>query len=114
VINLANEVFGFDGWSTEIRSLHTDYVRTVILLQARAHADRQLDVTDAGRCSVCVTAHIRITLRDGTYHEDIGCGSGENIKGKGSALEKVCGFIPRLRSLLSLHELTMSRQRRKP
>ena len=26
VINLANEVFGFNGWSSEIRSLHTDFV----------------------------------------------------------------------------------------
>lgn len=27
VINLANEVFGFNGWSTSIQSLTTDYVR---------------------------------------------------------------------------------------
>lgn len=27
VINLANEVFGFDGWSTEIKQLDVDFVR---------------------------------------------------------------------------------------
>lgn len=26
VINLANEVFGFDGWSTEIKNLSIDFV----------------------------------------------------------------------------------------
>lgn len=52
-------------------------------------ADLQLDTNANGRCSISVTAHIRITLADGTYHEDIGHGSGENLKGKASALEKV-------------------------
>ena len=36
-----------------------------------------------------VTAIVRITLQDGCYHEDVGCGSGENIRGKASALDKV-------------------------
>lgn len=27
VINLANEVFGFNGWSTEIKQLEVDFVR---------------------------------------------------------------------------------------
>jgi DNA repair and recombination protein RAD52 len=38
---------------------------------------------------VNVTAIVRITLQDGCFHEDVGCGSGENIKGKASALDKV-------------------------
>lgn len=49
----------------------------------------QLDVNDQGRCSVGVTAIVRITLQDGCFHEDVGAGQGENIKGKGAALDKV-------------------------
>lgn len=29
VINLANEVFGFNGWSSQIMSLNTDFVRSL-------------------------------------------------------------------------------------
>jgi hypothetical protein len=32
VINLANEVFGFDGWSSEVKSLEVDFVRQGILI----------------------------------------------------------------------------------
>ncbi len=32
---------------------------------------------------------IRVTLRDGTYHEDVGYGVLENTKQKGPALDKV-------------------------
>lgn len=32
---------------------------------------------------------MRITLRDGTYHEDTGYGLIENLKGKGACLQKV-------------------------
>jgi len=28
VVDLANEIFGFNGWSTSVRSLDVDYVRT--------------------------------------------------------------------------------------
>ncbi|WVW83409.1 hypothetical protein I302_105428 [Kwoniella bestiolae CBS 10118] len=72
VINLANEVFGFNGWSSSIVSLKTDYI----------------DEKEGGRVSVNVTAIIRITLLDGSYHEDVGCGQGENIRGKSAALDK--------------------------
>ncbi|WVN88994.1 uncharacterized protein L203_104210 [Cryptococcus depauperatus CBS 7841] len=72
VINLANEVFGFNGWTSSIVSLSTDFI----------------DVNKEGRVSVNVTAIIRITLKDGTYHEDVGCGQGENVRGKGAALDK--------------------------
>lgn len=36
-------------------------------------------------CSVIV----RVTLKDGTYHEDVGCGSIENSRSKSAAFEKV-------------------------
>lgn len=52
-------------------------------------ADPQIDVNKEGRCSLNVTAIVRITLKDGCFHEDVGCGQGENIRGKGAALDKV-------------------------
>jgi DNA repair and recombination protein RAD52 len=74
IINLANEVFGFNGWSSNIVSLVTDFI----------------DYSEESRrYSIGVTAIVRVTLRDGVFHEDIGYGTVENAKGKGASLDKV-------------------------
>ncbi|KAF9269371.1 recombination protein Rad52 [Marasmius fiardii PR-910] len=73
VINLANEVFGFNGWSSSITSLTTDFI------------DYNQETK---RFNVGVTAIVRVTLRDGVYHEDVGYGLLENSKSKGMALDK--------------------------
>ncbi|TFL01633.1 Rad52/22 family double-strand break repair protein-domain-containing protein [Pterulicium gracile] len=73
IINLANEVFGFNGWSSSIVSLVTDF------------ADYN---EETRRYSVGVTAIVRVTLRDGVFHEDTGYGSLENSKSKGAAMDK--------------------------
>lgn len=67
----ANEIFGFNGWSSEIISMEVDYV----------------DVND-GRYSVGVTCHVRVYLKDNTFHDDVGYGSSENMKSKSEALGK--------------------------
>ncbi|KAF8586842.1 recombination protein Rad52, partial [Ramaria rubella] len=73
IINLANEVFGFNGWSSSISSLTVDY----------------LDPHDEGRRWNCgVSAIVRVTLRDGVYHEDVGYGVADNVRSKGAALDK--------------------------
>lgn len=72
VINLANEVFGFNGWSSEVRNVHIDYVEE-----------------KEGKVSMNCSVIVRVTLKDGTYHEDIGCGSMENSRSKAAAFEKV-------------------------
>ena len=73
-INLANEVFGFNGWSSSIVCLTTDFV----------------DFDENRRSyNVGVSAIMRVTLRDGTYHEDVGYGILENSRQKGAALDKV-------------------------
>lgn len=73
VVDLANEVFGFNGWSTSVRSLDVDF----------------LDVQpETGRCQCGVSAIVRITLQDGAYHEDVGYGHAEGVRGKHAALEK--------------------------
>ncbi|KAJ7099961.1 RAD52 DNA repair protein [Mycena belliarum] len=73
VINVANEVFGFHGWSSNIVSLTTDY----------------MDYNEeTRRYNVGVSAVMRVTLREGVFHEDVGYGMIENAKAKGTALDK--------------------------
>ncbi|KAL1977943.1 hypothetical protein VTN31DRAFT_802 [Thermomyces dupontii] len=71
-ISLANEIFGFNGWSSSIRSIQIDFV----------------DESSNGRISLGLSVIVRVTLRDGTYHEDIGYGHAENSKDKAAAFDK--------------------------
>ncbi|KXN69861.1 Rad52/22 double-strand break repair protein [Conidiobolus coronatus NRRL 28638] len=71
VIEKANEIFNFDGWSSQIIKMETDYVDNI-----------------DGRWSVGINIVIRVSLVSGTYHEDVGFGSATNERSKGAALEK--------------------------
>src|SRR5271156_4904292 len=73
VINLANEVFGFNGWSSAIQNIQIDFVD---------------ENTQTGKISLGLSVIVRVTLKDGTFHEDIGYGHIENCKGKAAAFEK--------------------------
>ncbi|CCH43955.1 DNA repair and recombination protein [Wickerhamomyces ciferrii] len=70
-INLANQVFGFNGWRSEIKDVHLDYIE-----------ERN------GKTNLSVSVIVRVTLKDGTYREDIGCGSIENSRTRAAAFEK--------------------------
>ncbi|MCJ1390061.1 DNA repair protein rad52 [Xylographa bjoerkii] len=72
-INLANEVFGFNGWSSGIRDVTVDFID---------------ESQSTGKITLGLSVIVRVTLRDGTYHEDIGYGHIENCKGKAAAFEK--------------------------
>lgn len=54
VIHLANEVFGFNGWSSSIRNIQIDFVD---------------ESRESGRVSLGLSVIMRVTLKDGTYHE---------------------------------------------
>jgi DNA repair and recombination protein RAD52 len=84
IIGLANEVFGYNGWCSTVTKIETDFV--------------DMD-PETRRYCIGVTALVKVTLKDGTYHEDVGYGSGENMKGKGAALDKVRFVMLRLWSL---------------
>jgi DNA repair and recombination protein RAD52 len=73
VITLANEVFGFNGWSSSIQNIQVDF------------ADEN---PQTQKVSIGLSVIVRVTLRDGTYHEDIGYGSIENARNKAMAFEK--------------------------
>jgi len=46
-----------------------------------------INETGRGTFNCCCTAIVRVELKDGTYHEDVGCGIGD-ARQKGSAVEK--------------------------
>lgn len=71
IISLANQIFGFNGWSSTITSMTQDYC----------------DVVDGKYC-VGISCTVRITLKDGTYREDVGFGSSESQRLKSQAFEK--------------------------
>lgn len=72
-IALANDVFGFNGWSSSIQNIQVDFVD---------------ENPQTFKISLGLSVIMRVTLRDGTYHEDIGYGHIENCKGKAAAFEK--------------------------
>ncbi|KAI4146203.1 MAG: hypothetical protein LQ341_002150 [Variospora aurantia] len=81
-INLANEVFGFNGWSSGIQQIQIDFVD---------------ENQSTGKVSLGLSVLVRVTLKDGTYHEveflrilstGLGYGHIENCKGKAAAFEK--------------------------
>ena len=59
--------------------------------------------------NVGASAILRVTLRDGVFHEDVGYGAIENVKGKGMALDKVTIPHNQYRSFLLIH--TSARKR---
>ncbi|KAL4906457.1 DNA repair and recombination protein radC [Aspergillus multicolor] len=72
-INLANEVFGFNGWSSSIQNIQIDFVD---------------ESPNTGKVTLGLSVIVRVTLKDGAYHEDVGYGHMENCKGKAAAFEK--------------------------
>ncbi|MCJ1297073.1 DNA repair protein rad52 [Xylographa carneopallida] len=71
-VELANYIFGHDGWSSSIQDITIDF----------------LEESKEGRWNVGVSCIMRVTLRGGSYHEDVGYGQTVNMPGKAEALEK--------------------------
>lgn len=70
-VALANEIFGFDGWSSEIKRMEIDFAE---------ETNRRFNVA-----ANCV---LRVTLKTGNFHEDIGYGSSTNMPSRFQAYEK--------------------------
>ncbi|RXN00406.1 DNA repair protein RAD52-like [Acipenser ruthenus] len=71
VIGLANEMFGYNGWSHSITQQNVDFVDLI-----------------NGRFHVGVSAFVKVQLKDGSFHEDVGYGVSEGLKSKALSLEK--------------------------
>ncbi|KAL9102792.1 MAG: hypothetical protein Q9163_002110 [Psora crenata] len=72
-INLANEVFGFNGWSSSIQQVQVDFVD---------------ENQTTGKVSLGLSVIVRVTLHRANSAQDIGYGHIENCKGKAPAFEK--------------------------
>ncbi|KAF9342466.1 DNA repair protein rad52, partial [Mortierella sp. AD094] len=70
--NLANKLFGFDGWTSSITDVTVDF----------------MDLDHDGKVSIGVSVIVKVTLKDGTFHEDVGYGASENQKSKAASFEK--------------------------
>lgn len=71
LINLANDTFGFNGWSHSVTHMNIDFIDEV-----------------NGRFFIGICAFVRVQLKDGVYHEDVGYGSAEGMKSKALSIEK--------------------------
>ncbi|XP_062403626.1 DNA repair protein RAD52 homolog isoform X2 [Sardina pilchardus] len=71
VISIANEMFGYNGWSHSITQQTVDFVDLI-----------------NGKFYVGVSAFVKVQLKDGSYHEDVGYGVCEGLKSKALSLEK--------------------------
>ncbi|XP_062276761.1 DNA repair protein RAD52 homolog isoform X1 [Scomber scombrus] len=71
VIGLANEMFGYNGWSHSISQQNVDFVDLI-----------------NGKFYVGVSAFVKVQLKDGAFHEDVGYGVSEGLKSKALSLEK--------------------------
>jgi len=71
VISLANNIFGFNGWSHSVTNQTIDFV------------DHH-----QGKFFVGTTATVKVELKDGSYHEDVGYGVSEGMRSKALSLEK--------------------------
>ncbi|XP_062891357.1 DNA repair protein RAD52 homolog [Mobula hypostoma] len=71
VVNLANELFGYNGWSHSITQQNVDFVDLI-----------------NGKFNVGVSAFVKVQLKDGCFHEEFGYGVIEGLKSKAMSLEK--------------------------
>ncbi|XP_006789562.1 DNA repair protein RAD52 homolog isoform X3 [Neolamprologus brichardi] len=71
VISLANEMFGYNGWSHSISQQNVDFIDLI-----------------NGKFYVGVSAFVKVQLKDGSFHEDVGYGVSEGLKSKALSLEK--------------------------
>ena len=104
VIEKAQHIFGFDGWSTEIRDIQQEYeekaqgtARWTTGARARPrpspHRHKALGPFKRTHCErlfsrvAGYSCIVRVILKDGTFHEDVGFGSVCNEKDRGKAIE---------------------------
>ncbi|KAM7396568.1 hypothetical protein PAMP_019601 [Pampus punctatissimus] len=64
-------MFGYNGWSHSISQQNVDFVDLI-----------------NGRFYVGVSAFVKVQLKDGSFHEDVGYGVSEGLKSKALSLEK--------------------------
>lgn len=74
---LANSIFGFNGWSCEIKSVVQDYL---IESESSRIPGRRV-------YSAAYTCTIRVTLRDGAFQEEVGTGAADELPSRSRAID---------------------------
>ena len=87
-ISLANEIFGFNGWSHSVTQQTIDFVDHNQVRKTNMLARGNMMIIQ-GRFYVGVSAFVRVQLKDGVFHEDIGYGTSEGQRSKALSIEKV-------------------------
>lgn len=72
MIELANSIFGFNGWSSSIVDITPDFVRPrKMLFNYKKNLVLYQIEESQGKFRVGVTAVVKVSLKDGTSHEVI-------------------------------------------
>ena len=74
IIELANNTFGFSGWSSSVLDLTVDFVSSTNPCSIRDAMPAVQCEERNGRWHCGLSAIVRVTLKNGCYHEDIGWG----------------------------------------
>ena len=81
-VSLANEIFGYNGWSHSVSQQTIDFVDHS---QVRWFVKMIPFLTiwnSQGKFFVGVSAIVKVQLKDGVFHEDIGYGVSEGMRSK--------------------------------
>ena len=87
---MANEIFGFNGWSHSVVNQTIGNSQTQFIFHRSCTLNLSADFIDQidDKFFVGVSATVRVELKDGAFHEDIGYGVCEGMKSKAISLEK--------------------------
>ena len=79
------------GYSIEWKLQHLDFTIIHFRWSHSVTADN-IDFVDHnnGKYYVGVSAHVRVTLRDGAFHEDVGYGTAEGMRSKVNTIYPAC------------------------
>ena len=91
-VSLANEIFGFNGWSHSVTKQTIDFVDHHEVCLVHHHHIPLRDITSLpliqGKYFVGISATVRVQLKDGAFHEDVGYGVSEGMRSKALSVEK--------------------------
>ena len=90
-VSLANEIFGFNGWSHSVTRQSIDFVDHHEVCLVHHHIPLR-DIASLpliqGKYFVGISATVQVQLKDGAFHEDVGYGVSEGMRSKALSVEK--------------------------
>ena len=88
-VSLANEIFGFNGWSHSVTQQSIDFVdHHEVCLVRNIPPEVSTNPHSQGKYYVGSSATVKVQLKDGAFHEDVGYGTSEGMRSKALSVEK--------------------------